>query len=205
MDKADLYFEQMSLDRYLTDHECQKCGVDSCKKLVEQLSAGKISTAELKSLPEQKAQALRYAIDGAQMLPEVPKLTFPRPINPEVVELNQPKDGDPIIITGNNEYTQEVLLTVLSTLTVPLFILFSDTRGDTLDMAVVYESFNAEAIAGSFGATGLKHRIKSSPVIIPGKAAELANLIQKKLKLKVVTGPICAAELPLYFSSADLF
>jgi CO dehydrogenase/acetyl-CoA synthase gamma subunit (corrinoid Fe-S protein) len=200
MDKADLYFEQISLDRYITEQECQKCGVDSCKKLVEQLNSGKMTVSELHPLPKQKVQALQFAINSEQMLPEVPKLTFPRPIDPEVVELNQPKDGDPIVITGNNQYTQEVLLTVLSTITHPLFVFFSDTRGDTLDMAVVYESFNPEAIKRSFNTTGLNNRIKNSPVIIPGKAAELNELIQKKLGLKVETGPVCAAELPLYFN-----
>jgi CO dehydrogenase/acetyl-CoA synthase gamma subunit (corrinoid Fe-S protein) len=200
MDKADLYFEQISLDRYITEQECQKCGVDSCKKLVERLSLGDITDSELQSLPEKKVRALQYAINSEQKLPQVPKLTFPRPIDPELVELNQPKDGDPIIITGNNQYTQEVLLTVLSTMTHPLFVLFSDTRGDTLDMAVVYESFNPEAIERSFNTTGLNNRIKNSPIIIPGKASELSNLIQKKFGLKVETGPVCAAELPLYFS-----
>jgi len=201
MDKADLYVDQIAIDQYLTDKECKKCGVDSCRKLVEQLSAGKINSLDLQSLPDQKAQALEFAIKSDQMLPEIPKLTFPRPIDPEFVELNQPKDGDPIILTGNNQYTQEVLLTVLASITNPLFVLFSDTGGDTLDMAVVYESFNPEAIDNSFILTGLKKRIKTSPVIIPGKAADLNKSIQEKLGLRIETGPVCAAELPLYFAN----
>lgn len=201
MDNADLYVEQISIDHYLTDQECKKCGANSCQKLVEKLITGKLNLLDLQSLPKQKVQALEFAIKGEQMLPEVPKLTFPRPIDPEFIELNQPKDGDPIILTGNNQYTQEVLLTVLATVTNAMFVLFSDTNGDTLDMAVVYKSFNPEAIDNSFKRTGLKKRIKSSPIIIPGKAAEINSAIQKKLDLRVETGPVCAAELPLFFNN----
>ncbi len=201
MDKSDLYFEEMAWDRYLTDSDCKKCGADSCKKLVEQLHSGNVNVSELQSLPEGKAKALESAIKGRQMLPEVPKLTFPRPVDPDLVELNDPKDGDPIIVTGNNQYTQEVILTVLSTMTNSFFVLFTDTRGDTLDMAVVFESFTVNAINESFENTGLKKRIGKSPIVIPGKAGELSQAIQERLNLDVEIGPVCAAEIPLYFNA----
>ncbi len=201
MDRADLYFEQIALNQYLSEEECKRCGADSCKELVDELNSGVINVLDLSSIPKEKTKAMEFALNGRDRLPEVPILTLPRRANTELVELNNPQNGDPVIVTGNNQYTQEVILTVLSVLSAPLFVLFSETHGDTLDMAVIFESFNARSIGEFFEQSGLNVRASSSPVIIPGKAVEVQQSIQKRLRLNVELGPVCAAELPLYLNA----
>jgi CO dehydrogenase/acetyl-CoA synthase gamma subunit (corrinoid Fe-S protein) len=111
-----------------------------------------------------------------------------------LMELNDPGPADPILVTGNSELTQQVLLAVLSTTTLPLGVLFTDTRGDTLDMALILGSFTAERIGRSLD--GVR---KGGPLILPGLAGSLADGTREVTGRPVEVGPICAAELPLVF------
>ena len=203
MEKADLYWNEIAWESYLTEQECKKCGANSCRNLIEGVISGRGHVSDLLPLPAPKYQAVEFALNGPHLLPEVPKLAFPRPVAPEVVALNDPKEGDPIIVTGNNQFTQEVILTVLATVTNPLFVLFSNTRGDTLDMAVLFGSFHADAIKELLDSSGPHHPTTSSPLILPGKAANLGADIHRRLEMAVEIGPVCAAELPLYLGSRD--
>jgi CO dehydrogenase/acetyl-CoA synthase gamma subunit (corrinoid Fe-S protein) len=159
-------------DLYLDkiDYQCHKCGPQSCKDLVEKIKP---------------------------LLPQVPSLQLPRPVDPTLVELNNPGPGDPVLVTGNSEFTQAVLLAVLSATQSPFFVLFTDTRGDTLDMAVILESFTPERIRRSLEKENLK--AQGSKLIIPGLAAGLKNAITQTTGWPVEVGPVCAAELPLFF------
>ena len=159
-------------DLYLDkiNFECHKCGPDSCKDLVEKIKP---------------------------LLPQVPSLDLPRPVDPALVELNDPGPGDPVLVTGNSEFTQAVLLAVLSTAQSPFFVLFTDTRGDTLDMAVILESFTPERIRQSLEKENFK--AQGSKLIIPGLAEGLKNDIENMTGWPVEVGPVCAAELPLFF------
>ena len=159
-------------DLYLDkiDFECHKCGPHSCRELVEKIKP---------------------------LLPRVPSLQLPRPVDPALVELNNPGPGDPVLVTGNSEFAQTVLLAVLSTTESPFFVLFTDTKGDTLDMAVILESFTPDRIQQSLEKENLKSR--GSKLIIPGLASALKDYIEKSTGWPVEVGPICAAELPLFF------
>ena len=116
MPDANLYLDQIDYTKYL-DVKCQKCGKTSCKELVEKLQ-----------------------------LPKVSSLQMPHPAEVGVIELNNPGPKDPILITGNSQFTQEVLLAILSETLSPFFLVMTDTRGDTLDMAVILQSFTPSRI-----------------------------------------------------------
>jgi CO dehydrogenase/acetyl-CoA synthase gamma subunit (corrinoid Fe-S protein) len=115
------------------------------------------------------------------------------------VELNHPSPGDPVLVTGNSEFTQAVLLAVLSTTETPFFVLFCDTRGDTLDMAVILKSFTHDRIKQSMERKGLPDRAKGSTLILPGLAADMQRDVAEATGWPVQVGPVCAAELPLFF------
>lgn len=161
-------------DLYLDkiDFECHKCGPQSCKELVEKIKA---------------------------QLPRVPSLQLPRPVEPALVELNHPRPGDPVLVTANSEFTQAVLLAVMSTTTGPFFVLFCDTKGDTLDMAVILKSFTPERVKRSMEREGLEDKAGGGTLILPGLAEAMQADIAKTTGWPVQVGPVCAAELPLYF------
>ncbi|HUU01387.1 MAG TPA: hypothetical protein VM425_08120 [Myxococcota bacterium] len=175
MADADLYIDQIDSERYFAGNECRKCGVQSCRELVEKLKS-------------------------RGHLPSVPQLQVPRPVTAGLLELNDPRPGDPILVTGNSEFTQQVLLAVLATTTSPFFVLFSDTRGDTLDMAMILESFTPERVRRSIEKERLKERAGGSCLVLPGLASKISGEIESQCGWPVGVGPVCAAELPIYFN-----
>ena len=195
---ADLYIDQIDYEGYLGADECVRCGAESCAALVEKLRSG-AAYEELEGLDRVTESAFKTAIAIERHLPSVPSISVPRPVRPELVELNDPGPGDPVLVTGNSLFTQEVLLAVLSATVRPFFVLFADTRGDTLDMAVILESFTAKRLATSLVGEGVGDRAGGSPLVLPGLARGLRDEITTATGFTVEVGPVCAAELPLYF------
>jgi len=127
-------------------------------------------------------------------------LVHPRPSFSGLVELNSPDTGSLVLVSGNNEYTEQVLMTVLGTTVCPFFVLFVNTEGDTVDMAMIFQTLTAEKIREELKETGLENRMKAGQLVIPGLAASLKNDIEKLTGWRVRVGPVCAAELPLFLS-----
>jgi CO dehydrogenase/acetyl-CoA synthase gamma subunit (corrinoid Fe-S protein) len=202
MKDADLYLGDIDFDKYFSPEECRNCGADSCKALVEKLRSGGCAAGDLEGIPADRARALQTVLNLEGMLPGVPQLSMPRPGAPGLTGLNSPFDGDPILVTGNNLFTQEVLLTVLSTTTKPFFFLSADTRGDSLDMAVILDTFTVEAVEKALGAAGLTEKAESSSLLLPGRAVALADPVSEATGRRVDVGPVCAAELPLFYGEA---
>ena len=199
MPDADLYLESIDYGDYLDTQDCARCGATSCRALVEMLRASGGAYATLNGLADRKAHAVGATLAIERNLPAVPAITTPRPVPPELAELNDPSPGDPVLVTGNSVFTQEVLLAVLATTASPIFVLFTDTRGDTLDMAMIFESFAADRVKRSFEAERLAERARGSTLVLPGLAAGLRDEIAAATGRPVEVGPVCAAELPLYF------
>ena len=146
----------------------------------------------------------KYALESLNRIkdawPRVPLLTHPRPSYTGLMELNNP-DGDSIVlVTGNNEFTEQILLTVLETTACPFYVIFVDTCGNTIDMSMVYQTFTAEGIRQAIYSSGLEKRSAGKEMIIPGLAHSLREQIEKLTRWNVRVGPECAAELPLYLS-----
>jgi CO dehydrogenase/acetyl-CoA synthase gamma subunit (corrinoid Fe-S protein) len=197
MPDADLYIDRIDIEKYLSTEECRKCGAKSCKDLVERLRGGE--SADLSALPVHRAGGIGTALGTDGILPVVPSLQHPRPVDAGLFEINEPGPGDPVLVTGNSELTQEVMLAVLSTTTSPFFVLFTDTRGDTLDMAVILKSFTPGRIRKSYEELEVGERCGRGRLVLPGLAEAMGDDIAKAIGREVEVGPVCAAELPLYF------
>ncbi|MHC5081541.1 MAG: hypothetical protein ACYTHN_21275, partial [Planctomycetota bacterium] len=148
------------------------------------------------------SRALQAFAELVSRLPQVPQLSMPRPGPPGLTPLNRPANGDPILVTGNHVFTQEVLLAVLAGTRKPLFFLSADTRGDSLDMAVLLGTFTAEVVERALKTEDLTVAAKESPLLIPGRAAPLEDPIRERTGRRVDVGPVCAVELPLFFGEA---
>ena len=139
------------------------------------------------------------AIDAGKALPTIPALQVPRPTEAGLLKLNQPTAEAPLLITGNSRLTHDVLLAVLSTTTAPMRMLSVDTGGHTVDMSLVYGTLAPEAIAKAVKADGSAADEFAGRIILPGLAGALAAPLSELLARPVEAGPICAAELPLFF------
>jgi len=196
---ADLYLDRIDLTRYAGAPMCQVCRVDSLEELIERLRSGQFCAGLCPHWPPERVEAFRMAIDAGKLLPSIPSLSVPRPTEAGRFPLNDPTDGSPVLITGNSRWTHEVLLAVLSTTAAPMWMLAVDTAGHTVDMALVYKTLTPEAVVEAIGIGGDHGNAPAGRIILPGLAESLAGRVSDLLGRRVEVGPVCAAELPLFF------
>ena len=200
MTTADLYIDEINFLKYLNKIDCIQCGFPSCEEFIYAILNGLKKPKDCPLIPKNKAYALEVIQKIKDLWPDIPLLMHPRPAMTGLVELNNPKSESCVLITGNNEYTEQVILTVLSTTVCPFFVIFTDTDGNTVDMAMVYQTLTAERIKKGLQDTGIETKVKRRELIIPGLAFSIKDDIQKLTGWNVRVGPKCAAELPLLLS-----
>jgi CO dehydrogenase/acetyl-CoA synthase gamma subunit (corrinoid Fe-S protein) len=197
---ADLYVDKIDFRRYLSQTECLQCGFPSCGAFIDAIKAGKTKPGDCTFISKNKAYAFEATGRIRSLWPDVPLLTHPRPGFTGLVELNDPITDSLVLISGNNEYTEQVLMTVLGTTICPFFVLFVDTEGNTVDMSMVYRTLTAERVLKAIRETGMEEKGTGREMLIPGLAAPLRHDIERLTGWHVRVGPECAAELPLYLS-----
>lgn len=200
MASADLYLEKVNLKKYLDKTDCAQCGITSCDEFIIALRNGIKKPQDCPFLSKNEVYAFEVVLRVKDLWPDVPLLTHPRPSLVGLVELNKPNTGSLVLISGNNEYTEQVLMTVLGTTIGPFFVIFVDTDGSTIDMAMIYQTLTAERVYKALKETEVEKKAGKRELIIPGFAASIKEDIEKLTGWRVRVGPICAAELPLFLS-----
>ncbi|OGW36275.1 MAG: hypothetical protein A2Y97_07520 [Nitrospirae bacterium RBG_13_39_12] len=200
MAPADLYLETINFLRYFKKTDCTECGFASCEEFVDAITKGIKKPQDCVFMSKNKTHALEIIQKIKDLWPEVPLLTHPRPSIVGLVELNKPDSDSMVLISGNNEYTEQVVMTVLGTTISPFFVLFVDTDGNTVDMAMIYHTLTAERVREALKGTGIEQKVNRKEIIIPGLASSLKNDIEKLTGWSVKVGPLCIAELPLSLS-----
>jgi hypothetical protein len=198
---ADLYLDRIDLTRHSGTETCQVCRVDSLAELLDRLRSGQFCPGQCPHWPRERVEAFRMANDAGKVLPCIPSLDVPQPAEAGLFDLNGPTAVSPVLVTGNSRLTHEVLLSVLSTTTAPTWMLSVDSGGHTVDMSLVYRTLTAEAIANAIQAGDPRVDDFTGRIILPGLAEKLARPVSDMLGRPVEVGPICAAELPLFFGS----
>jgi CO dehydrogenase/acetyl-CoA synthase gamma subunit (corrinoid Fe-S protein) len=193
---ADLYLQRIDFLRYLPGSDCGECGAASCAALIRGLKDGTRSPSDCPSLSDHRVAALRLALRAREILPAVPAFEFPRPGCPGLVEINHPRGDSPVLVSGNSQFTQEVVTTILGFTVSPFRILFVDCQGDTVDMAMIYQSLTVVRICQALA--GLAGSERGMELILPGFARELEGPLVEQTGWSVQVGPICVAELPLF-------
>jgi len=200
LSNADLYIDKIDFQRYLNQNDCAQCGFSSCDDFISAMKRGEATPDTCSFMQLNKAYAFEAVRKIEETWPDVPLLTHPRPAFTGLVELNQPDERSLVLISGNNEYTEQVLLTVLGTTVCPFYVLFVDTDGNTVDMAMIYKTLTAERIHNSLTTTGIEKRIAAKDIILPGLASSLKDEVEALTGWNVSLGPVCAAELPLFLA-----
>lgn len=200
MPSADLYLDRIDFSQYISESECRACGYASCSEFIEAIRRGEAGAHDCFFIRRNRIDAIRATERIKTLWPDVPLLMHPRVGYTGILELNSPCPDSLVLLTGNNEYTQQVLLTVLGTTLCPFFVLCVDTDGNTVDMAMVYGTLTAERIAQAIEETKMSRKVAIKEVIVPGLAEPLEEDIARVTGWRVRVGPVCAAELPLYLS-----
>ena len=197
---ADNYVDRIDFFRYLPQTDCAECGAKNCLEYVEALRRGLKKPANCPHLSETLYYPFEVALNADNLLPKFPCLTVPQPGPTGLMEINTPDKDSPVLVSGNNIHTQDVITSILGTTRSPFFLIFADTKGDTVDMAVILKNLTAGVISKEVAKSGIQKRVSHKEAIIPGLAAAMSNKIEKSTGWKVTVGPICAAELPLFFA-----
>ena len=200
MASAYLYLDKIDFLKYLKRTDCAECGIASCEEFINALRKGIKRPQDCPFLSNNEAYAFEVALKAEDLWPEVPLLTHPRPSLVGLVEINNPDAESLVLISGNNDYTEQVLLTTLGTTISPFFVIFVDTYGSTVDMSMIYQILTAERISNALKESDIKETATKREMIIPGFASSLKEDIEKFTGWQVTVGPICAAELPLFLS-----
>jgi len=198
---ADLYVDRIDLARHVGEKTCEVCRVDSLEELLERLRSGRICEGKCVHWPRRRVEAFRAAMNAGEVLPQIPSLSTPRPSDIGLFDLGGATADSPLLVTGNSRLTHEVLLAVLSTDAEPKWLLSVDTEGHTVDMSLVYDTLTVEVIAAAVSTADFGVPAFTGRIVLPGLAESLAGPVSEKLSRKVDVGPICAAELPLFFAS----
>ena len=202
MASADVYLNTIDFLRYLKKTDCAQCGIESCQDFISALIKGLKKPHDCPFLSENEIYAFEVALKAKDLWPEVPLLTHPRPSLVGLVEINNPSSESLVLVSGNNDYTEQVLLTTLGTTISPFFVLFADTDGSTVDMSMIYKILTAERIHKVIRETDIQEKTKKREMIIPGFASPLKTDIEKLTGWQVTVGPICVAELPLFLAES---
>ncbi|MFP3870635.1 MAG: (Fe-S)-binding protein [Syntrophobacteria bacterium] len=195
---ADLYLNTIDFHKYLPGTDCQQCGEPSCVEFVQKMKTGSRSPALCPFLSDNQIRAFQLALRAEQIFPEVPALELPRPASPGLTQINHADESTLVLVSGNSQFTQEVLTSIIAFSLSPFWLLFVDCRGDTVDMAMVYHSLTAEKIRGALEQTHLHDRQVRRELLIPGFASELKEPLEQQIDWQVRVGPVCIAELPLF-------
>jgi len=192
---ADLYLNKINFLKYLPQTDCQECGEASCAEFAGQLRKGIRTPSACTFLRDSQIRTFYLALQGAKILPQVPALDLPRPATTGLVEINHPNERSLVLISGNSEFTQEVLSSIMAYTLSSYWLLFVDCRGDTVDMAMIYESFKVEKIMAALKELPVHLRRE---IILPGFASPLKQPLEQQIEWQVKVGPLCIAELPLF-------
>ena len=74
-----------------------------------------------------------------------------------------------------------------------------DTDGHTVDMAMVYKVMTAERVMKGIRSENIDDIAPESTLFLPGFAATIRDDLAALSDRPVNIGPVCAAELPLFF------
>jgi CO dehydrogenase/acetyl-CoA synthase gamma subunit (corrinoid Fe-S protein) len=195
---ADLYEKSIRIEPYVSSHDCRACGFHSRTEFLDSLRAGQIKPSQCK-MAKMRYLSLLWAVRPGKILPKVEVLQLPSPGPTGLFPINQPEKDSPILVSGNSKLTVEVLTAVLSTTLSPFWYMVVNTDGHTVDMAMVYEVLTAERVVQMLNREKADQIAPYSTLFLPGFAESIRINLAEQSGRPVTVGPVCAAELPLFF------
>ena len=200
---ADIYpLTAESLLEYLPDVDCTECGYSSCQAFAEALITGNPATWRCPELADETASVLRALMKFAPRA--IPFNVMMESLSPGVISVRAPDISSPVIVTGNFRETVRLLEDVLDSCGMNVFILASDTKGYSVDNAVVEKRFTPFEILKVITETQAGSLVSHRNLIIPGLARHLAGQIKQVTGWRVTAGPISGLELPLFLLKEGL-
>jgi acetyl-CoA decarbonylase/synthase complex subunit gamma len=121
----------------------------------------------------------------------------PIQVKPGIYEINNPKPGDPLMITTNFSITYFSVANEIESSGIRGWLLVADAEGMSVLTAWAAGKFDAERIAKSVNSTGVGEKLSHQRIIIPGHVAVLMGELEEELPgWEISVGPREAVDLP---------
>ncbi len=194
---ADVYPpEPEGLLEYLPGTDCGRCGCPGCEGFAGAVLARQAPAA---ACPELGAEEVRVLAATAELdWAPIPYDVMMEQAPCEIVEINGPGPGAPLVVTGNFRETVRILTEILGRTGSRVFLLPTCTNGYSVDNAVHERMFRAGEVLRAMKETEVERRLERPVMIIPGLASPERNRIRQMTRWEVVVGPESGFLLPLF-------
>lgn len=126
----------------------------------------------------------------------------PIQVQPGVYEINDPKPGDPLMVTTNFSITYFAVANEIESSGLPGWLLVADAEGMSVLTAWAAGKFDAERIAKSVKTSEVSDKLDHKRIILPGHVAVLMGELEEELPgWEISVGPREAVDLPNYLKA----
>ncbi len=123
----------------------------------------------------------------------------PIQVQPGLYEINNPKPGDPVLVTTNFSITYFSVANEVEGSGLPAWLLIVDAEGMSVLTAWAAGKFDAERIAKAVKQFGVADKVDRKRVVLPGHVAVLSGELEEELPgWEVRVGPREAVDLPAF-------
>jgi acetyl-CoA decarbonylase/synthase complex subunit gamma len=127
----------------------------------------------------------------------------PIQVQPGLYEINNPKLGDPVLVTTNFSITYFSVANEVEGSGLPAWLLIVDAEGMSVLTAWAAGKFDADRIAKAVKETGVANKISKKRIVLPGHVAVLSGEIEEALPgWEIRVGPREAVDLPAFMKQA---
>lgn len=127
----------------------------------------------------------------------------PIQVQPGLYEINNPKAGDPLMVTTNFSITYFSVANEVESSGLPGWLLVSDAEGMSVLTAWAAGNFDAEQVAKDVKRFEVEDKAGGKRIIIPGHVSVISGELEEELPgWEVKVGPREAVDLPTYLKQA---
>ncbi len=120
----------------------------------------------------------------------------PLQVEPKLYEFNNPDENSIIFMTTNFALTYFAVANELESLSVPSYLLVVPSDGMSVLTAWSAEKFTTKIVAKTIEKFGLRDKVKTRKIIIPGLLAHMKEEMEEEIKdYKIIVGTINAYEI----------
>ena len=202
---ADIYPPDADdLAEYLSFMDCNECGFSKCSDFAEALVKNGADPHACPELDAEFADVLTSVL--ALDKNPIPYNVMMEQVDCNVIEINQPDNKSPILVTCNFQETVRIMKEILEKTSTKSFLLPTFTHGYSVDNAVHEKMFKAMEVFKAIKENGMEEKVERPVIVIPGLAEPEKNSIRQLTKCEVVVGPVSGFLLPLFLlENRDLF
>jgi acetyl-CoA decarbonylase/synthase complex subunit gamma len=123
----------------------------------------------------------------------------PIQVQPGLYEINNPKPGDPVLVSTNFSITYFSVANEVEGAGLPAWLLIVDAEGMSVLTAWAAGKFDAERIAKAVKETGVANKVARKRIVLPGHVAVLSGEVEEELPgWEISVGPREAVDLPAF-------